>query len=127
MRRVRGQERELCKVLGKQIKPKRGEERRGEGLERRGKSGGHRSGRWGGGLTTPPRCRVDRCVSGMNRTGWVTWSSKLLKKVHSAAIELLTKPLLAKRETEETTRLGSWGLGIRTSVCDYLTLRNSPN
>ena len=53
----------------------------------------------GGCLTRPPRCMVDRCVSGMKRTGWVTWSSRLLKKVHSVPIELLTKPLLAERET----------------------------
>lgn len=41
------------------------------------------------------RCRLEMCVSGMNRTGWVTWSSKVWKKVHSLLIELLTMDLFA--------------------------------
>lgn len=39
------------------------------------------------------RCRLEMCVSGMKRTGWVTWSSRVWKKVHSLLIELLTMDL----------------------------------
>lgn len=43
------------------------------------------------------RCKLDRCVSGMKRTGWITWSSRVWKKVHSLPIELLTKDLAANK------------------------------
>lgn len=41
------------------------------------------------------RCRLEMCVSGMKSTGWVTWSSRVWKKVHSLLIELLTMDLFA--------------------------------
>lgn len=41
------------------------------------------------------RCKLEMCVSGMKRTGWVTWSSRVWKKVHSLLIELLTMDLFA--------------------------------
>lgn len=41
------------------------------------------------------RCRLEMCVSGMNSTGWVTWSSTVWKKVDSLLIELLTMDLFA--------------------------------
>lgn len=41
------------------------------------------------------RCRLEMCVSGMKSTGWVTWSSRVWKKVHSPLIELLTMDLFA--------------------------------
>lgn len=53
----------------------------------------------GGELTT--RCRLERCVSGMKRTGRVTWSSRVWKKVNSLPMELLTTDLLAAKNTVE--------------------------
>lgn len=41
------------------------------------------------------RCRLEMCVSGMKSTGWVIWSSRVWKKVHSPLIELLTMDLFA--------------------------------
>lgn len=41
------------------------------------------------------RCMLEMCVSGMKSTGWVTWSSRVWKKVHSLLIELLTMDLSA--------------------------------
>lgn len=46
------------------------------------------------------RCKLERCVSGMKRTGWVTWSSRVWKRVHSLPIELLTTDLLAGNKAE---------------------------
>lgn len=39
------------------------------------------------------RCKLVRWVSGMKRTGWVMWSSRVLKKVKS--LELIPRNLLA--------------------------------
>lgn len=46
------------------------------------------------------RCKLERCVSGMKRTGWVMWSSRVWKKVYSVPMELLTTDLLAATNRE---------------------------
>lgn len=47
--------------------------------------------------TPTMRCKQERCVSGMKRTGWVTWSSRVWKKVDSLAMELLCDDLAENR------------------------------
>lgn len=47
------------------------------------------------------RCKLERCVSGMKRTGWVMWSSRVWKKVESLPMELLTRDLLAGNKKQE--------------------------
>lgn len=53
------------------------------------------------------RCKLERCVSGMKRTGRVTWSSRVWKKVLSLPMELLTTDLLAgnKRRKAHNVRI----------------------
>lgn len=53
------------------------------------------------------RCKLERCVSGMKRTGWVTWSSRVWKRVLSLPMELLTTDLLAgnKRRKARNVRI----------------------
>lgn len=55
------------------------------------------------------RCKLERCVSGMKRTGWVMWSSRVWKKVDSAATELLTKDLLAANKACFSISLNALG------------------
>ena len=47
------------------------------------------------------RCKLEKCVSGMKRTGWVPWSSRVWKKVQSLPTELLTRDLLAGNKKQE--------------------------
>jgi hypothetical protein len=70
--------------------------------QRKIKKGGADEG--GGRPTRPQRCMLERCISGMKRTGLVTWSSRVLKKVLSLPMELDTTDLMAK-EGEENTGL----------------------
>lgn len=48
------------------------------------------------------RCKLDRCASGIKRTGWVMWSSTVWKKVQSLPMELLTKDLAEKKKKNDT-------------------------
>lgn len=85
----------------------------------------------GGELTT--RCRLERCVSGMKRTGRVTWSSRVWKKVNSLPMELLTTDLLAakntveKVESEQSHVRKSGSRGRRPSPPAHRLCRSSPS
>lgn len=68
---------------------------RGDAAESNGGAGGE--------LTT--RCRLERCVSGMKRTGRVMWSSRVWKKVNSLPMELLTTDLLAAKNKVESEEI----------------------
>lgn len=66
------------------------------------------------------RCKLERCVSGMKRTGWMTWSSRVLKKVHSFPTELLTNNLEASKTKDSTIIYLLTSLNLRGNSQEHM-------